>query len=76
MAWLSLLLALLQAVNSLVSYMEKKQVIEGAQADMLKSMMEAALDLTNEINAARKSAADKFAASGGVPDDKDPYLRD
>lgn len=76
MAWLSLIIALLKAVSALSEYAKQKQLIDAATADLLTKQMEAAGELVQKARDARRAAADKFDAAGGVPDPKDPNLRD
>lgn len=76
MQWLSLIVALLQAISALTSYLKEKKLIEAATADLLKKQLDGASEIIAKAKAARKAAADKSAASGGVLDESDPNLRD
>lgn len=76
MQWLSLILALVKAVGALSDYLKQKQLIDAATADLLIKQMEAAGEIVSKAKAARKAAADKHAATGGVLDESDPNLRD
>lgn len=74
--WLSLLVALLKVAGSLSDYLRQKQLINAAQAEVIKANMETALAIISDANKARADAGAKFDATGGVPDDSDPNLRD
>lgn len=76
MAWLSLLVALLKIAGSLTGYLQSKQLIDAAQADMLSKLLEDSLDIIAKAQSARNAATAKFDANGGVPDANDPNLRD
>lgn len=76
MVWLNVLVALLKVAGGLTDYLQQRKIIEGAQAQVALKSLEAALDAIEKSNKARKSAADKFDAGGGVPDPIDPNLRD
>lgn len=76
MSWFALIAALLKAASSLSSYLQQRQLITAAQAEVLQKNMEAALGTINDAKKARAAAAAKFDAAGGVPDETDPNLRD
>lgn len=76
MAWLSVIIALLKAVSGLTDYLQQRDLIEIAQAEIIKKNMENALNAVQKAKAARKAAADKFDAANGVPDESDKNLRD
>lgn len=76
MVWLNLLIGILGVAGGLLDYLRQRELINGAQAELAKKNLEAALDITQKARAARKIAGDKFDAANGVPDDSDPNLRD
>lgn len=76
MGWLSLIIALLKAIDSLSDYLAQKKLIDAATANLLKEQMGVSRELVDKALAARKTAADKHASTGGVLDESDPNLRD
>ena len=76
MAWLSFLIALLKAVSGLTDYLQQRELIEAAQAEIIKKNAENAINAVEKAKSARKAAVDKFRDAGGVPDESDPNLRD
>lgn len=66
MIW-KLIYAALAFLSALSAY------FKGRSADAIEKDTR---DAVQKMEKAGKAAADKFDRSGGVPDDKDPYLRD
>lgn len=76
MTWLSVLLALLRVTSGVLDYMRQRQLIEAGQAKQIAENLNASMELIAKANKARADAGAAFDKRGGVPDDKDPNLRD
>lgn len=76
MVWLSLLRAILGLATGLTGYLRDKRLIEAGEAKLINRQLNGALDAIRRSNEARSRAASEFDRTDGVPDDKDPNLRD
>lgn len=74
--WLQLLIATLQIAGGILGYLKDRQQIEAGKAEQIKENLDASKAILGTLNKARSDAVAKSDASGGVPDPKDPYLRD
>lgn len=74
------IIALLQYIfrfaGAIVGYMQQRQIVDNAQAAIIAKNLESSLATLTEAINARDAAIAKFRASGGVPDESDPNLRD
>ena len=70
MTWLSILNAGLIAVNTLLSWMKERQLIDAGRAEVLTGHLQAALDEIGKANAARDAVRrDVERDPSGVRDD-------
>lgn len=76
MTWLGFLTLVLQLANGIVGMMERRSLMKAGEAEGLRKSLEASLAQVKRAKDAKDSAIGKFDKSGGVPDDKDPNLRD
>lgn len=76
MGWIALLKAVLGFASALAGYLRDKQLIDAGEAKAIVAQLESSLDALERARIARRDAVAKFDAANGVPDDKDPNLRD
>lgn len=76
MTLIALLRAVLSFASAFTGYLQQRQLIDQAQAAVMKTNLEVALDTLTKAQTARDNAAAHFDATGGVPDESDPNLRD
>lgn len=76
MGWLTLLQALLSVARVVADYLRDKQLIDAGEAKAIAEGLKGSLDAIERANKARSKAISRFDAANGVPDDKDPNLRD
>lgn len=74
--WLQLLVATLQIAGYILGYLRDRQQIEAGKAQQIKENLDASKTILATVNKARSDAVGAHDKRGGVPDDKDPYLRD
>lgn len=76
MTLIALLRAILSFASAFTGYLQQRKLIDLAQAAVLKENLEVALETLTKAQAARDAATTRFDATGGVPDESDPNLRD
>lgn len=76
MNWLAILQFFLRISASIASYMQSRQLMEAGKAEQIVQNLKEAQNAIKKANKARTSAEHNFDKRDGVPDDKDPYLRD
>jgi len=76
MGWLALLRALLGLSRSLATYLERKQLLDAGKALAVIEGLNNAEDAIKQARDARDTAVSKYDSVNGLPDDKDPNLRD
>jgi alpha-glucuronidase len=76
MTYIALLNLLLSLASSVAKYVSDKQLMEAGSAQEISRNLEASLNVMEKARKARDSAVADFDKRGGVPDDKDPNLRD
>lgn len=67
---------LLSIVATLAAYMKDRQLISAGEAQELARNLEASNAILDKARRARDAATADFDKRDGVPDDKDPNLRD
>ncbi|MEI2387625.1 hypothetical protein [Breoghania sp. JC706] len=76
MTWLKIILAALSLLRKFVGFLGDRQLLDAGAAEAIAAQLEASRDAANKAEAASDAAIARFDASGGVPDDSDPNLRD
>lgn len=76
MNWLALLRVILGLASSLTDYLRDKQLIEAGEAKAISEGLKNAQNAITKARKARYNANRAFDERDGVPDDKDPNLRD
>lgn len=76
MIWLALAKLFLAFAASAVAYAREKQLLDAGAAREIARNMEATNALLDKARAARDAAVADLDRRGGVPDDRDPNLRD
>lgn len=76
MSWLAFVKSLVSLTLSLVRFLETKQLLEAGEARAIATQLESSVDACNKARLARDAALQRFNATGGVPDEQDPNLRD
>lgn len=76
MTWLAVIRLAFSLANTLLTYVQQRQLITAGEAKQLAKDLERSLALLDKIRKAGDDAASKFDNANGVPDDTDPNLRD
>ena len=76
MTWLRIILAALSLLRKFVAFLGERQLLEAGAAEAIAAQLEASRDAATKAEAASDAAITRFDASGGLPDDTDPNLRD
>lgn len=76
MGWVTLLQALLSVARVVAEYLRDKQLMDAGEAKAIVAQLKGSLDAIERANKARANAVNTFDKSNGVPNDKDPNLRD
>lgn len=76
MGWLATLRALLGLCASLTTYLHDRKLIAAGEAQAIARSLVDAQKLVAEARKARLQARRDFDSNDGVPNDKDPNLRD
>lgn len=76
MKWLSIIFMVLKLASGLLDLARRRSEINELEADALERKLESSRDLVTKMRAARDAAVADFDKRGGVPDEKDPFLRD
>ena len=76
MTWLAFLNFLLSLANAVAKYVGDKQLMDAGSAATIARNLNASLSILDRAKKARDRAVADFDKSGGMPDDKDPNLRD
>lgn len=76
MTWLAVIRLVFSLANTLLTYVQQRQLITAGEAKQLAKDLERSLALLDKIRKAGDDAASKFDNANGVPDDTDPNLRD
>lgn len=73
---ISLFVLILQVAKIVLGYLETKQLLDAGEAKEIARNLNASLEITSKGKRFRDAALDEFDKRGGVPDERDPNLRD
>lgn len=76
MTWLTIIQLVLKLADGLVRYAGDRQLLNAGEAKAIAENLSASRDVLDKALRARNTAGADFDKRGGVPDDKDPNLRD
>lgn len=76
MTWFAVARVLVGILANIIAHMREKKLIDLGAAQEIAKQLEASNAILDKARRARDDATADFDKRGGVPDDKDPNLRD